>query len=88
MGGHVKLKWVYLPHSKMGRCKDGVQITEIDPVVWKLSRNWKETRRHIRKRYLSKKSFTHKIYAGTSKAAHKVFQPRSVSSIRGAFPFL
>ena len=38
--------------------QDGVQVTEIDPVVWKLSQNWKETRKQIRKRYFSKKSFT------------------------------
>ena len=36
----------------------------------------------MRKRYLSKKSFTYKIYGRTSKAAHKVFQQRGVSSIR------
>ena len=36
----------------------------------------------MRKRYLSKKSFTYQIYAGTSKAAHKVFQQRGGSSIR------
>ena len=36
----------------------------------------------MRKRYLSKKSFTYKIYAGTSKAAHKVFQQKGASSIR------
>ena len=34
------------------------------------------------KRYLSKKSFTYEVYAGTSKAAHKVFQQRGASSIR------
>ena len=39
-------------------------------------------RRQMRKRYLSKKSFTYNIYAGTSKAAHKVFQQRGASSIR------
>ena len=55
---------------------------EIDPVFWKLARNWKETRRQMRKRYLSKKSFTYEIYAGTSKAAHKVFQQSGASSIR------
>ena len=47
---------------------------EIDPVFWKLARNWKETRRQTRKCYLSKKSFAYEIYAGISKAAHKVFQ--------------
>ena len=62
--------------------QEGVQGTEIDPVVWKLARNWKETRRQMRKCYLSKKSFTYKIYAGTSKAAHKVFQQRGASSVR------
>ena len=36
----------------------------------------------MRKCYLSKKSFTNEIYAETSKAAHKVFQQRGVSSIR------
>ena len=40
----------------------------------------------MRKRYLSMKSFTHEIYAGTSKASHKVFKQRGASSIRG-FPF-
>ena len=34
----------------------------------------------MRKRYLSKKSFTYEIYALTSKAAHKVFQQRGASS--------
>ena len=34
------------------------------------------------KRYPSKKSFTYKIYAGTSKAAHKVFKLRGASSTR------
>ena len=43
-----------------------------------VSRNWKETRKH----YRSKKSFSYKIYAGTSKAAHEVFKQRGVSSIR------
>ena len=38
------------------------------------------------KSYLSKKSFTYEIYAGTSEAAHKVFQQRCASSIR-EFPF-
>ena len=55
---------------------------EIDPVFWKLSWNWKETRKQMRKRYLSKKSFTYEIYAGISKAAHKVFQQGGASSIR------
>ena len=36
----------------------------------------------MRKCYLSEKSFTHEIYAGTSKAAHKVFQQIGVSSIQ------
>ena len=36
----------------------------------------------MRKRYLSKKSFMCEIYAGTSKATHKVFQQRGASSIR------
>ena len=43
--------------------QDGAQVTEIDPVVRKLLRNWKEMRKQIRKCYLSKKSFTCKIYA-------------------------
>ena len=34
------------------------------------------------KRYLSNKSFTYEIFAGTSKAAHKVFQQRGASSIK------
>ena len=45
----------------------------------------KKTRRQMRKCYLSKKFFTYTIYAGTSKAAHKVFQQRGVSSIREFF---
>ena len=61
-------------------------ITEIDPVFWKLSQNWKEMRKQMRQRYLSKKSLTYEIYAGTSKAADKVFQQRDASSIR-SFPF-
>ena len=36
----------------------------------------------MRKCYLSRKSFTYEIYAGTSKAAHKVFQQRGVYYIR------
>ena len=37
----------------------------------------------MRKHYHSKKSFSHEIYAGTSKAAtHKVFQQKGASSIR------
>ena len=36
----------------------------------------------MRKHRLSKKSFTYEIYAGTSKAAHKVFQQRGESFIR------
>ena len=38
--------------------------------------------RQMRKCYLSKKSFTYEIYAGTSKAAHKVFQQKGVSAVR------
>ena len=38
------------------------------------------------KRYLSKKSFTYEIYAGTSKAAHKVFQ-QGVCLLLGNFLF-
>ena len=34
------------------------------------------------KHYRSQKTFSYKIYAGTSKAAHKVFQERDASSIR------
>ena len=33
-------------------------------------------RKHMGKCYLSKKSFTYEINAGTSKAAHKVFQQK------------
>ena len=40
----------------------------------------------MRKQYLSKKSFTYQIYAGTSKVAHKVFQERGASFV-GEFPF-
>ena len=43
-----------------------------------VSRNWKEMRKH----YHSKKFFTYEIYAGTSKATHKVFQQTGASSIR------
>ena len=39
-------------------------------------------RESLRKHCHSKKSFSYEIYAGTSKAAHKVFQQRSASSIR------
>ena len=39
-------------------------------------------RKQMGKCYLSKESFTYEIYAGTSKAAHKVFQQRGASSIR------
>ena len=41
----------------------------------------------MRKCYLSKKSLIYEIYAGTLKAAHKVFQQRGASSIR-EFPLL
>ena len=40
----------------------------------------------MRKCYDSKKSFSYKIYAGTSKAAHKVLQQRGASSIREFSP--
>ena len=40
----------------------------------------------MRKCYVTKKSLTYEIYAGTSKGAHKVFQQRGVSSVR-EFPF-
>ena len=46
-----------------------------------VSRNGKETRKH-EKTLHSKKSFSYEIYAGTSKATHKVFQQRGASSIR------
>ena len=36
----------------------------------------------MKKFFMSKKSFTYEIYAGTSKAAHKVFQQRGASPIR------
>ena len=36
----------------------------------------------MRKHCCSKKSFSYEIYAGTSKATHKVFQLRGASSIR------
>ena len=36
----------------------------------------------MRKHYRSKKSFSHEISAGTSKATHKVFQHGGASSIR------
>ena len=36
----------------------------------------------MRKHYHSKKSFSYEIYAGTSKATHKVFQQRGASTIR------
>ena len=67
--------------SRKIAAQDSVQVTKIDPVFWKLAQNWKETRRQMRKCYLPKKSFTYEIYAGTSKAAHKVFQQRGASSI-------
>ena len=41
-----------------------------------------KTPENMRKHYRSKKSFSYEIYAGTSKAAHKVFQQRGASSIR------
>ena len=50
-----------------------------------VSRNWKETgkkQENMRKHYRSKKSFSYEIYAGTSKAAHKVFRERGASSTR------
>ena len=45
-------------------------------------RKHEKTRENTRKHYHSKKSFSYEIYAGTSKAAHKVFQQRGVSSIK------
>ena len=36
----------------------------------------------MRKRYLSRESLTYEIYAGISKAAHKVFRQKGASSIR------
>ena len=44
----------------------------------KLERNEKTNEKHSG----SKKSFSYKIYAGTSKVAHKVFQQRGAPSIR------
>ena len=41
----------------------------------------------MRKCYLSKKSFIYEIFAGTSKAAHEVFQQRGASSV-GEFSLL
>ena len=41
----------------------------------------------MRKHYRSKKSFSYEIYAGTSKAAHKVLKQRGASSI-GEFSVL
>ena len=41
----------------------------------------KETRKQ-KKHYCSEISFSYKIYAGTSKATHEVFQQRGASSIR------
>ena len=38
-------------------------------------------RGNVRKHYRSKKSFSYEIYAGTSKATHKVFQQRGAFSI-------
>ena len=46
-----------------------------------VSRNWKEMRKQMRKCYHSNKSVSDKICAGTSKAAHKIFQERGASSI-------
>ena len=39
-------------------------------------------RENMRKHYRSKKSFSCEVYAGTSKATHKVFQQRGVYFIR------
>ena len=39
----------------------------------------------MRKHYRLKESFSYEIYAGTSKAVHKVFQQRGASSIRDVF---
>ena len=47
----------------------------------------KKKRENMRKHYRSKKSFSYQIYAGTSKATHKVFQQR-VRLLLGSFPFL
>ena len=46
------------------------------------SQETEKKRENMRKHYRSKKSFSYEIYAGTSKAAHKVFQQRGASSIR------
>ena len=62
------------------------KIAVQDSVQVDLSRNWKETRKQMGKCYLSKKSFTYKIYTGTSKTAHKVFQQRGASRLLGSFP--
>ena len=47
-------------------------------LITELERNEKK----MGKCYLSKKSFTYEIYAGTSKAGHIVFQQRGASSTR------
>ena len=75
----------------MGKCQKQAKTREKKIAVQdspedNLMRNWKETRKQMGKRYLSKKSFTYKIYAGTSKAAHKVFQQKGASYTR-EFPF-
>ena len=71
--------------SRKVAVQDSVQVTEIHPVFWKLVQNWKETRRQMRKCYLSKKSFTYEIYAGTSKAIQSI--PAKGCLLLGSFPF-
>ena len=62
------------------------KIAVQDSVQVNLSWNWNETRKQMGKCYISKKSFTYEIYAGTLKAAHKVSNKR-VHLLSGTFPF-
>ena len=45
-------------------------------------RNLKETRKHEKTLLFKEAAFSYEIYAGTSKATHKVFQQRGAFSIR------
>ena len=87
----VQVPWIRDPRAKKAirrtsehssvRVNLSSQLQVQSSVQVNLSWNWNETRKQMGKCCLSKKSFTYEIYAGTSKAAHKVFQQRCASSI-------
>ena len=67
--------------------QDSVQVTKIDPVFWKLARNWEETRRQMRKCYLSKSLLPMRSMLELQKLLIK-YSNKGVCLLLGSFPFL